>query len=334
MRGCTSGCLRLRRMLTAFEREVLLTRAASTASSSGTPAPFRLRPGLIVEILAFYDELRRRDRTVDDFDRLMIDSLQSSVEIDRGAERLFRQTEFLTATFTRFESLVESSGRLDEHALRRSLLAHDGVGAYRRVVVSVADQAADPRGLWTADYDMLAQASRARLARRDRDRERAGRRVPRARARRAARHRRATPGRGRVGAGPRDAASFGRRCSDPLVRQPRQGRGARRGRARRSGRSPPRGRPSCSSARFRISTWRVRYSPTPVSPTRRWTRSRSPPSPSPRRSTWSLRSSSRPPTARQPSICSARRIGSFRSCPVRPCRSGRASTRSMRGFAN
>jgi RecB family exonuclease len=144
-------------LLTAFEREVLLTRAASTASSSGTPAPFKLRPGLVVEILAFYDELRRRDRTVEDFDRLMIDSLQSSVEIDRGAERLFRQTEFLTATFRRFESLVESSGRLDEHALRRSLLAQDRAGAYRRVVVSVADQAADPRGLWTADYDMLAR---------------------------------------------------------------------------------------------------------------------------------------------------------------------------------
>ena len=83
------------RMLTAFEREVLLTRAASEAGSSGTPAPFRLRPGLIVEILAFYDELRRRDRTVADFERLMIDSLHASVEIDRGAERLFRQTQFL-----------------------------------------------------------------------------------------------------------------------------------------------------------------------------------------------------------------------------------------------
>ena len=28
---------------------------------------------------------------------------------------------------------------------------------YRRVVVSVTDQAADPRGLWTADYDLLAR---------------------------------------------------------------------------------------------------------------------------------------------------------------------------------
>lgn len=144
-------------MLTAFEREVLLTRAASAASDSGTPAPFRLRPGLIVEVLAFYDELRRRDRTVADLDRLMTDSLQPSVEIDRGAERLFRQTQFLTAAFTRFEDLVGSSGRLDEHALRRVLLAHDGAASYPRVVISVADQAADPRGLWTADFDFLAR---------------------------------------------------------------------------------------------------------------------------------------------------------------------------------
>ena len=143
-------------MLTAFEREVLLTRAAA-AASAGTPAPFRLRPGLIVEILAFYDELRRRDRSIADFDRLMTDSLQANAEIDRGAERLFRQTQFLAAAFARFEALVESSGRLDEHALRRWLLADDGPPAYRRVVVSVADQAADPRGLWTADYDMLAR---------------------------------------------------------------------------------------------------------------------------------------------------------------------------------
>ncbi len=144
-------------MLTAFEREVLLTRAASAASDSGTPAPFRLRPGLIVEMLAFYDELRRRDRTVADLDRLMTDSLQPSVEIDRGAERLFRQTQFLTAAFTRFEDLVGSSGRLDEHELRRVLLLHDGLASYPRVVISVADQPADPRGLWTADFDFLAR---------------------------------------------------------------------------------------------------------------------------------------------------------------------------------
>ena len=39
--------------LTAFEREVLLARAATDASDGGTPAPFKVRPGLIVEMLSF-----------------------------------------------------------------------------------------------------------------------------------------------------------------------------------------------------------------------------------------------------------------------------------------
>jgi RecB family exonuclease len=146
-------------MLSAFEREVLLGRAAHMAEAKGAPAPFRLRPGLLVEILAFYDELRRRDRTLADFDRLMTDSLAPSIEIDRGAERMFRQTRFLVAAFDAFEQLVAASGRLDEHALRQRLIASDQPGAspYWRMVVTVADQTADPRGLWTADFDLFAR---------------------------------------------------------------------------------------------------------------------------------------------------------------------------------
>lgn len=149
-------------MLSAFEREVLLARAAQIAEANGAPAPFRLRPGLLVEILAFYDELRRRDRTVADFDRLMTDSLASSVEVDRGAERMFRQTRFLVAAFEAFEQLVANSGRLDEHALRQRLVADDGDASspYWRIVVTVTDQTADPRGLWTADFDLLARLPR------------------------------------------------------------------------------------------------------------------------------------------------------------------------------
>jgi RecB family exonuclease len=143
--------------LSAFEREVLLARAANEASHAGTPAPFKLRPGLIVEMLAFYDELRRRDRSVADFDRLMTDSLQGSIEIDRGAERLFRQTLFLSATFVRFEAKVQASGRFDEHALRDRLLRADDPSRYRHVIVTVPDQAADGRGLWTADFNLLAR---------------------------------------------------------------------------------------------------------------------------------------------------------------------------------
>src|SRR3954467_13695621 len=50
---------RRRRRLSDFEREVIFRRAALDAAAQGTPAPFRLRPGLIASILAFYDELRR-----------------------------------------------------------------------------------------------------------------------------------------------------------------------------------------------------------------------------------------------------------------------------------
>jgi RecB family exonuclease len=144
-------------MLTEFEREVLFRRAAETVTEGGAPAPFRLRSGLIVEILAFYDELRRRDRTVADFDRLMSDSLSGSVDSDRGAERMFRQTRFLAASFVEFERRVDASGALDEHGLRRRLLQADARSWYSGVVLTVADQSADPRGIWTVDYDLLAR---------------------------------------------------------------------------------------------------------------------------------------------------------------------------------
>jgi RecB family exonuclease len=144
-------------MLSEFEREVLFKRSARIASDSGAEAPFSLRPGLIVEILAFYDELRRRHKTVSGFDRLMTDSLGGSVDIDRGAERMMRQTRFLTAAFEEFERSVAASGSLDEHALRRLLLESAPPAAFSRIVITVADQAADPLGLWTADFDLLAR---------------------------------------------------------------------------------------------------------------------------------------------------------------------------------
>ena len=144
-------------LLSEFEREVLVRRAARLASTAGVPAPFRLRAGLIVEILALYDELRRHGRTVDQFERLMIDSLEPGADTDRGAERLLRQTRFLVAVFQELERRVAATGRLDEHRLRDRLVAAPHDGPYARVILTVADQSADPRGLWSADYALLAQ---------------------------------------------------------------------------------------------------------------------------------------------------------------------------------
>jgi len=138
-----------------FDREVRLRRAAEKARAGGAEPPFNPRAGLIREVLALYDELRRRHRTVADFDRLMTGSLESSADHDRGAARLLAQTRFLTATFEAFERAAPSAG-LDEHQVRERALASERP-LYTNVVVTVADQAADARGLWSADFDLLAR---------------------------------------------------------------------------------------------------------------------------------------------------------------------------------
>jgi hypothetical protein len=55
--------------LTEAEREVLLGVACRSAADQGAAPPFHLRPGLVAEILRFYDELKRRQNSVDDFER-------------------------------------------------------------------------------------------------------------------------------------------------------------------------------------------------------------------------------------------------------------------------
>lgn len=152
------------RRLTESEREVIFRRSALDAVDRGTPAPFRVRPGLLAEMLAFYDELRRRDRTVPAFERLLSGTLEASAETDRGADRLLRLTRFLVSAFTIFEQRIAATNRVDEHGLRTLLLAGpmalDVPAAYRHIIVTVSDQAADPRGLWPADYDLLARLPR------------------------------------------------------------------------------------------------------------------------------------------------------------------------------
>lgn len=145
-------------LLSETEREVLLRRAAREAADAGAVPPFRLRPGLIVQMLDFYDELRRREQTLDDFERLVTGYLAPSVDMDRGAERLMRQTEFLCAAFAGFERAISATGGIDEHGLRAILLGGSiAQRAFEHVIVTVADQAADPRGLYASDFDLLTR---------------------------------------------------------------------------------------------------------------------------------------------------------------------------------
>jgi len=142
--------------LTGFDREVILRRCANATHAAGIEPPFNLRAGLIVEILSLYDELRRRHRTVADFNRLMTGSLEPGADYDRGAARLLAQTRFLTVTFEAFEAALQDVPGVDEHHVR-ALALQSALPLYHHVIVTVPDQAADRRGLWTADFDLLAR---------------------------------------------------------------------------------------------------------------------------------------------------------------------------------
>jgi len=145
------------RRLGDLEREVLLKAAARATADSENSAPFRVRAGLLVQMLALYDDLRRRNISIDTFERLVAGDLERDAEVDRGAERLLRQTRFLAAAFRGYEARLAASGAVDEHALRAELLKSEPGRPMRHVIVTVGDRWLDPSGLWPADIDLLTQ---------------------------------------------------------------------------------------------------------------------------------------------------------------------------------
>ena len=144
-------------MLTDTEREVLAGVASRAAIQEGHEPPFRLRAGLVTEVVRFYDALRKNLRSVDTFERLALGALEPGAAEDRGAERLVRQTHFLASTFRHFERLVLATDRLDDHALRRQLISEHAVDPWRHIVLAVGDNAIDRHGLFPADWDLLTQ---------------------------------------------------------------------------------------------------------------------------------------------------------------------------------
>lgn len=144
------------RRLTAYDRDVMVQAAAREASTAlGRSAA--LRPGLIAEILRFYDQLRRQARNVDRFEELLDEALSRDSEHDRGAERMLAQARFLAATFQGYEQRVEASGACDEHTLRERLIAEPAATPIVHVIVTVGDWIADPGGLYLADFDLLTR---------------------------------------------------------------------------------------------------------------------------------------------------------------------------------
>jgi len=153
------GLAGARPMLGATAREVIFARAARhTEARSRMPGrPFRLRPGLVSEILRFYDALKLRQRSVRRFARALFDELRVERGTDRGSESLIHQTAFLGFAFLAYERAVSEGGVMDEHTLRGQLLREQPSLPFDHVVVAVADRSSDLRGLWPADFDLLGR---------------------------------------------------------------------------------------------------------------------------------------------------------------------------------
>lgn len=143
------------RRLTQVEREVILRSAADVAIAAGRQPPFQLRPGLVAEMVRFYDQLRRQGQSVDRFEELLAETLAG--DRDRGAERMLRQTRFLASTFREYEQRLAIAGVVDEHALRVRLVADASPAPLMRAVVSVGDWIGDPHGLFAEDFDLLSR---------------------------------------------------------------------------------------------------------------------------------------------------------------------------------
>jgi RecB family exonuclease len=144
-----------RRVLTSEEREALMGVACREAALEHAP-PFRLRPGIVAEILDLYDRLREHQKTVDTFERLALGRLEPGADLDRGAARLVQQTHFLVAAFRVFERRVADAGT-DVHQQRSRLLAEPSSRPCRHAIVAVGDRAFDRHGLCAADWDLLAR---------------------------------------------------------------------------------------------------------------------------------------------------------------------------------
>lgn len=145
------------RELSAEEREVLLGVACRAVTTGGIDAPFRVRPGLVAEMVRFYDELRRNQKDIDSFERLALGMLEPGAADDRGARQLVDQTRFLAAVFRDFERRCAEHGT-DEHGLRRLILSEPAPRGYRHVVVTVPDHSVARYGLASVDWDLLARA--------------------------------------------------------------------------------------------------------------------------------------------------------------------------------
>lgn len=148
--------LRVPPLLSTVEREVLMRSAADEAERAGTPAPFRLRPGIVGSMLDLHDARERLRVGVDDFERHLATPLERVADTDAGAARLLAQTRFLAAAFRVYAARLVASGGIDEAGLRAALLAAPA-SPPRHVIIATGDVWVEGGGLWPVDFEFLLQ---------------------------------------------------------------------------------------------------------------------------------------------------------------------------------
>ena len=144
------------RQLSALERDVMAQASARTAAACAHDLSFQLRPGLVAEMLRFYDQLRRQSQLVKRFEELVGEALGSD-DVDRAAHRMRVQTRFLADAFRDYERRVRESDGCDEHTLRERLIAEAAPDPIRHILVTIPDWIADAAGLYQADFDLLTR---------------------------------------------------------------------------------------------------------------------------------------------------------------------------------
>jgi len=144
------------RRLSPLERDVMAQAAARAAAAGVEGLSFQLRPGLVAEMLRFYDQLRRQSQQVKRFEELIEEALGAD-DVDRATRRMRIQTRFLADAFRDYERRVRESGACDEHTLRERLIAQPAADPVRGVIVTIPDWIADAEGLYQADFDLLTR---------------------------------------------------------------------------------------------------------------------------------------------------------------------------------
>jgi RecB family exonuclease len=144
------------RRLSPLERDVMAQAAARASAGGVSGLSFKLRPGLIAEMLRFYDQLRRQSQQVKRFEELIEEGLGSD-DVDRATQRMRTQTRFLADAFRDYERRVRESQGCDEHTLRERLIAEAAPDPIRHVIVTIPDWIADAEGLYQADFDLLTR---------------------------------------------------------------------------------------------------------------------------------------------------------------------------------